>query len=728
MDDLVQTGRLSRKRYWSNKATQWVVGLGGAAVIGAITTIFAYLLWVVAPILLPASIDSHLDFAVVERQPLLVDVSENGEAILRISAKGILDFYDAESGQPIAAYNLGLNIKRAQQVYPTVDTYALLDEENRLLFVSTQYIVDFDDGTRRLTPKLEFPFSKTPQAMGNIESFDAQWLDDELVIASNAGTTINLRYFNKIETGYPLPKAFEVSVSSVVDVSLLFLGPRNQWLYAVSASGDLDVIGIKPKNKIVRLYQGSLATNDNEVTAVTALLGRYSLMVADNAGFITQWGIFVSKDGTQLEPMRQFEVERPSVRMITEPRRKGFIAVDGEGDLTLLYPTSGRVLADFAAGLSPDAVIAISPRSNVLVSAENPSLIRTFHLENEHPEISLSSLWGKVWYEGYEEPLYSWQSSSADNDFEPKFSLMPLAFGTLKAAFYALIFAVPIAIMGAIYTAYFMAPAMRAWVKPSIEIMAALPTVILGFIGGLWLAPIIEEKLSSVLSIFFVLPAGLFLFALLWSKFPEKITARFAGWYGLIVTPLIVITIYLAFGAGPFFEEQFFGGDSRAWFRDVLGLNYDQRNALVVGIVMGLAVIPTIFSIAEDAVYAVPTHLVRGSLALGATPWQTLVKVVLLTASPGIFSAVMIGMGRAVGETMIVLMATGNTPLMDLNIFEGMRTFAANIAVELPEAEVDSSHYRILFLAALVLFMFTFALNTLAEVVRQRLRARYGSL
>jgi phosphate transport system permease protein len=164
------------------------------------------------------------------------------------------------------------------------------------------------------------------------------------------------------------------------------------------------------------------------------------------------------------------------------------------------------------------------------------------------------------------------------------------------------------------------------------------------------------------------------------------------------------------------------------WFRDVLGLNYDQRNALVVGIVMGLAVIPTIFSIAEDAVYAVPTHLVRGSLALGATPWQTLVKVVLLTASPGIFSAVMIGMGRAVGETMIVLMATGNTPLMDLNIFEGMRTFAANIAVELPEAEVNSSHYRILFLAALVLFMFTFALNTLAEVVRQRLRARYGSL
>ena len=162
--------------------------------------------------------------------------------------------------------------------------------------------------------------------------------------------------------------------------------------------------------------------------------------------------------------------------------------------------------------------------------------------------------------------------------------------------------------------------------------------------------------------------------------------------------------------------------------RDSMGLDFDQRNALVVGLIMGLAVIPTIFSIAEDAIYGVPRHLSNGSLALGATPWQTLVRVVLLTASPGIFSAVMIGMGRAVGETMIVLMATGNTPLMNFNIFEGMRTFAANIAVELPESEVGSSHYRILFLAALVLFMITFVFNTAAEIVRQRLRARYGSL
>jgi phosphate transport system permease protein len=99
-----------------------------------------------------------------------------------------------------------------------------------------------------------------------------------------------------------------------------------------------------------------------------------------------------------------------------------------------------------------------------------------------------------------------------------------------------------------------------------------------------------------------------------------------------------------------------------------------------------------------------------------------------LTASPGIFSAIIIGIGRAVGETMIVLMATGNTPLTDFNIFEGMRTFAANVAIELPESELDSSHYRILFLTALLLFVFTFLLNTVAEVIRQRLRSRFGNL
>jgi phosphate transport system permease protein len=169
-----------------------------------------------------------------------------------------------------------------------------------------------------------------------------------------------------------------------------------------------------------------------------------------------------------------------------------------------------------------------------------------------------------------------------------------------------------------------------------------------------------------------------------------------------------------------------------AWSLSTLGLDprgtvvdtYVQRNALIVGFVMGFAVIPIVYTLAEDALSSVPEHLRLASLGAGATQWQTAVRVIIPTAMSGLFSAVMIGLGRAVGETMIVLMATGNTPIMELNVFNGFRTLSANIAVELPEAVQNSTHYRTLFLAALVLFAMTFALNTVAEVVRQRFRKR----
>ncbi len=303
---------------------------------------------------------------------------------------------------------------------------------------------------------------------------------------------------------------------------------------------------------------------------------------------------------------------------------------------------------------------------------------------------------------------------------------MPLSFGTIKAAFYAMIFAVPIAIFGAMFTAQFMAPRMRQTVKPAIEIMEALPTVILGFLAGLWLAPYVETHLAGIFTLLLILPAGFILCAWLWGFVPNK--SALEGWEAALLIPVVLLLIWLSMSLSSPIETLFFDGDLRSYMSNEWGLNYDQRNALVVGLIMGFAVIPTIFSIAEDALFSVPQHLVRGSLALGATRWQTMTSVVLPAASPGIFSAVMMGFGRAVGETMIVLMATGNTPLMDMSIFQGMRTLAANLAVEVPEAEVFSTHYRVLFLAALILFLFTFVFNTLAEIIRHRLRQRYSGL
>lgn len=724
MSDSLQIGRLSARRRWSDRITKQVIGLGGGVVIGAITLIFGYLLWVVSPLLLPGSIEAPTGFNVAERESVLVDVSENGEVFLRISKSGIVEFYNAASGQPLAAFALNKTIRLAKRVYPTVDLYALVDEDDQLSFVSTEFTVSFNDAGREITPTLKFPYADSTLALDRADIVDVALFDDQLKIVSthNGANRYSVNTYDNVETGFPLEVPQKIEIGAPEPIQELLLGPRNESIFAFDVTGGVTISSSQGKQE-----GRTQMLSDGPAQVIAPLLGRYSIMLGHGSE-LDQWGLFRTALGYEFKRMRGFEIEAPVTRIIAEPRRKGFLSLDTKQNLALHYPTTGSTIDVLASNLNAASVAAISPRSNRLLVASTPGRLESFALHNEHPEISLASLWGEIWYEGYEEPIYSWQSSSADNDFEPKFSLTPLAFGTLKAAFYALLFAVPIAIMGAIYTAYFMAPAMRAWVKPSIEIMAALPTVILGFIGGLWLAPIIESYLSSVLSIFVLLPLILFSFALLWSQLPHKFTHFYKGWYGLLVTPIIVVTIYSAFGLGPFFEEQFFGGDSKTWFREVLGLAYDQRNALVVGIVMGLAVIPTIFSIAEDAIYGVPTHLINGSLALGATPWQTLMRVVMLTASPGIFSAVMIGMGRGVGETMIVLMATGNTPLMDFNIFEGMRTFAANIAVELPEAEVNSSHYRILFLAALVLFLLTFVFNTFAEIVRQRLRNRYGSL
>jgi len=417
----------------------------------------------------------------------------------------------------------------------------------------------------------------------------------------------------------------------------------------------------------------------------------------------------------------------PITQITAEQRRKGFVALDASGQLGVFHSTAHRTLLveQIAQG---SGILALSPRADQLLVEQGGALL-PLTLKNPHPEVSWSALWGKVWYENYDSPQYVWQSTASNSDFEPKLSLAPLTYGTLKAAFYAMLLAAPLAIAAAIYTAYFMAPAMRRKVKPVIELMEAMPTVILGFFAGLFLAPYLEGHLPGVFSLLLLTPIGILLAGFGWSRMPDNIRLRVPdGWEAAILLPVVLLVGWFALSMSPHLENWFFGGDMRMWISHDLGITYDQRNALVVGIAMGFAVIPNIYSIAEDAVFSVPRGLTLGSLALGATPWQTLTRVVILTASPGIFSALMIGMGRAVGETMIVLMATGNTPIMDMNLFEGMRTLAANVAVEMPESEVGGSHYRVLFLAALVLLTFTFVMNTLAELIRQRLRKQYSSL
>lgn len=742
------TAKMNRARAIKNKITTVCMGVGGVSVIIAIVLIFFYLAYVVFPLFLAPEMERTTQYptpAAAEGKTLHLAIEEQNSVALRITDKAKAIFFDVKNGKPEEIITMALPAKSKISSFATSRLakgyFAFGLTNGKVLFAQHQYRTTYIDDNKKVNPYLVYPLGDTPIEMdptgkGAITHLGV--MHDEEKATFVAYTDDNRLLLNQLvfdeelradseELSY---ESTQVEIPNIQHVSHLLIDTQQSLLYAAHDNGEVSLIDIYDLDDIQVLERKRVVAEDAELTEFTFLTGEISLLIGDNKGRISQWFPVQKDTGLTLSHIRDFESEHATLTdIVTEQRRKGFAAIDEKGQLAFYHSTAHRTLIHEAISKTPLNMLAISPRANTFITEDNKQQMQLWHIENEHPEMSWGVMWDQIWYESYPEPSYTWQSSSSSNDFEPKFSLMPLAFGTLKAAFYAMLFAMPLAIMGAIYTAYFMSAKMRGYVKPTIEIMEALPTVILGFLAGLWLAPLVESHLPGVFSMLIILPAGVLVFALAWQNLPKKIRHKIPdGWQAALLIPVILVTGWIAMSLSLPMENLFFGGDMKIWLSSNLGLDYDQRNSLVVGIAMGIAVIPTIFSITEDAIFSVPKNLTFGSLALGATPWQTLIYVVILTASPGIFSAVMIGMGRAVGETMIVLMATGNTPVMDMSIFQGMRTLAANVAVEMPESEVDSTHYRILFLAALVLFVFTFIFNTLAEIIRHRLRKKYSSL
>ena len=222
---------------------------------------------------------------------------------------------------------------------------------------------------------------------------------------------------------------------------------------------------------------------------------------------------------------------------------------------------------------------------------------------------------------------------------KPRYGILALILGTFKITLISLLFAAPLAILAALYTAIFANKKMKEIIKPTIELLAGFPSVVIGFFA------------------------------------------------------LMVLATFL---------QQIFHYETRL-------------NSFVGGIAMGIAAIPIIFTITEDALTAVPKSFFEASLAIGASKWQTAFFVILPAATPGIFAAVLLGIGRVFGETMIALMATGNAALMDLNPFSSVRTLAATIGAEMNEVVFGDTHYNVLFLIGSLLFIFTFFINAIAE-------------
>jgi phosphate transport system permease protein len=738
-----------RLRAFKDVSARYVIGAGGFAVIGAVLLMMAFFFLQVAPLFVPATFERVTTY----QQPgdgasVFVAMDEYRDTAVRFTDKGNAIFFKAETGVVVKEQRLPIPEDvtiRSHQIMSDADGDVLFGlSDGSLLAVRYGFIISYLDGKRQVTPKLSYPLAEEPIMIDEgkpLLAVAGRSGTDMVVLAAFAqgADAVAVRRFEKKKQMFSDEVSLEALDDTHVSVKTtprwLMIDGMLDWLYAIDEQGSATVVNMR-NSESLSVYKQLALLDDNaqgarRLTSVSFLLGDNALLLGESNGQISQWfPVRDAKNNYDFVPVRRFHDQQAAIVQVgSEQRRKGFVVADAQGNVGIYHATAHRTLA--VESLSNVALVslALAPRSNAVLAEDSAGMVHLWKIDNEHPEVSWEVLWSKVWYEGYPEPDYIWQSSSSAADFEPKFSLAPLAFGTLKAAFYAMLVAIPIALMAAMYAGFFMAPAMRQSVKPVVELLEALPTVIIGFLAGLWLAPFLERNLPGFFLFLILLPTLVFVFGYAWSRLPDAVRVKIPqGWEAALLIPVILLTLVIVGLLGQPVENALFAGDMPSWLTNVAGIGYDQRNSLVVGIAMGLAVIPIIFSIAEDAVYNVPKHQVNGSLALGATPWQTMIGVVLPTASPGLFSGVMIGFGRAVGETMIVLMATGNTPIMDINVFEGLRTLSANIAVEMPESEVGSTHYRVLFLAALVLFMFTFFFNTLAELVRQRMLKRYGAL
>ncbi|MBL4591112.1 MAG: ABC transporter permease subunit [Phycisphaerales bacterium] len=913
--------KASRRLHAMDSAAEFVVTAGGLVVLAAVLGICFYLAWVVMPLFVGGG-HSTKDAGVVRGVvPLRVVMDPYGQSAGLIGTDGVVrtlvlpngDFAGeidlrvdnmspsavaiarngelAALGYPDGRVQLG-SFLFASELLDSIE--ALQQDERRVETLENGYVEHIATGRRRVVLEHEFgDLFDLKEGTGAVRGIDFR-VDPGgkkiLVALREDGTVLvsSVRTIRPLGGGTPRTKlrssVFKMEGREELP-GWIFVTGDGKYVLLIWSDGQLQRYA-KQGRKFGMVEEVSLSAPGVGITDAKMLLGAKTLVIGEDSGTVSAFHVGDDSGGRTSDGKRMVRAHEMKsadgavVRIAVSGRDRTIAVLHKNGYVDVRYVTSEKHITRYKPEIARPGILAIAPKNDGVFVLGDDGAYQSEAIEVGYPEFSVRAVFGKVLYEGQSEPAYVYQSSSGDDASEVKLSLMPLIFGTMKATVFAMLFAIPVAVFAAMYSSEFMSGRVRSVVKPSVELMASLPSVVLGFIAAMVAAPFVQAHLASLLLGIFVVPLTVLVAAHLWQMVPmaRRRRIRSGQHFALALLALLIggllsswvgpgivrawftpddfdvammagayepvpldsipqwasggddLTVHqqrklrsLGFGlvdgvvvrpAGSVDRDAVLGGnglgdgDLERWLNDeygsaksgwilvlfppaamalwlvqgvalrrkldgwlvqkeslfvamvmfgkllaicfgafivaligasVLGRmgfdprdsifgTFSPRNTLVVSIIMGFAVIPIIFTISEDALRAVPNTLRSASLGAGATPWQTTVRVVLPVAGSGIFSACMIGFGRAVGETMIVLMATGNTAEMSWNIFSGFRTLAANIAVEIPEAPKDETHYRVLFLCGLTLFLMTFVINTLAEGVRRYVRGRNAGL
>lgn len=729
-----------QKVYRADRWARRMITAGGYGIIISISAILLFLLYQSLPLAKSASVEEVFSIPAgsAESRVLLTGIDAYQEVGYMLDENGLIRFYRLKDNQPLMEKQLSLvgneRILSAVKGNLTREVFAVGTDSGRVITAEIEMTPKYSQtAAREIVPAFEeLETWQTPPAADSSKTqiVGLSFVQNEDLSRFWAYVDQNNDLHLRIYDADDEEEFFHDSFNKKID------GAR---ITAITASHNGENLVIGHRNGNLQWYDISdyetiqlkdeWQSDNQQITALGYLLGDQALAIGTAAGSVEVW--FPVRTPNNLFKFQKIHTftshQNPVTIMEMSSRNRNFLTIDSHGAAKLHYATSGQTQLSFLESENPVSASAFSPKSNGIVLVDQKHRFSFYALDNPHPETTAKTLFGKVWYEGYPQPEFVWQSTGGSDEFEPKLSLIPVIFGTLKGTIYAMLFSIPLAILAAVYVSQFSPDWMARMVKPTVEIMAALPSVVIGFLAGLYFSPVFEDHLMTVMLFTFWLPVAFALGVFVWWMIPEDRRVKIpAGWEMAFMVPFVLLAYWLSYNFGTTMEGWFFAGNFQQWLYSSFNITYETRNSLIVGFALGFAVIPIIFTVAEDSLANVPKSLTSASLALGASRWQTVRRVVLPAASGGIFAAIMLGLGRAVGETMIVLMATGNTPILDISPFNGFRAMSANIAVEIPEAPVGGTLYRVLFFTALLLFLFTFVLNTVSSLIGDRLRKKYA--